>query len=443
MPDSRVNSSLWTANSQSLGFSQLSDSCEFDVAIIGGGLSGLWSAFHLNSFSPQLRIAIFEAKDIGFGASGRNGGWVSTDYPVSVATLIKRHGTEQTSRLFSLLNSSIDSIGDFSRKHAPTAGFTKSGTMMFARNRGQELRLCASEDQDHRWLDRSSAAGLLNVKGIRGALFNEKCATVQPYELTIGLAKYLSSRGISIFTHSQASVIPDGVLVNSHRVRAEKVIQATEVFGAAGRDFIPLYSIMVATEPLEDSVWQELGNADRFTFAEGAHLINYAQRTIDNRIAIGGRGARYPWKSKLDIRRENTASVHERLKKLVRSWFPNLSNIRFTHAWGGAVAITRDWEPYAIWDKKNQFGRIGGYAGDGVTMSYLASRALAAEISEHEDESRELHFVNRAIRQWEPEPLRYLAVNTLVELNGIADFEERVTGRPSYLERIIAPTILR
>ena len=117
--------------------------------------------------------------------------------------------------------------------------------------------------------------------------------------------------------------------------------------------------------------------------------------------------------------------------------------MNFTHAWGGAVAITRDWEPYVIWDRTSGIGRLGGYAGDGVTMSYLSARALAAEITEREDESRSLHFVNRAIRQWEPEPLRYLAVNTLVELNGIADREERLTGRPSYLERIIAPTILR
>ena len=443
MPDSRVNSSLWAANSSSLDFPQLNDSLDIDVAIIGGGFSGLWSAFHLKSFAPHLQIAIFEAEEIGFGASGRNGGWASTDYPVSRGTLIKRHGVESTTRLFNLLDSSINEIGEFSRNFAPRTGFTRSGTMMFARNRGPEHRLRSGEDGDHQWLDQSAASQLLRVHGIRGALFNTKCATVQPYELAIGLAKYLKSKGVLIFTHSRATPIDGGVLVNSVHVGAATIIKATEVFGPANRDFIPLYSIMIATEPLEESLWSEIGNQQRFTFAEGAHLINYAQRTVDNRIAIGGRGARYPWNSMLDTRREETASVHKRLKKQVIEWFPQLSEVKFTHAWGGAVAITRDWEPYVIWDRTRGIGRLGGYAGDGVTMSYLSARALAAEITERDDESRSLHFVNRAIRQWEPEPLRYLAVNTLVELNSIADYEERFTGRPSYLERIIAPTILR
>ena len=442
-PDSRANSSLWAANSLPLQCGQLNDSLDCDVAIIGGGFSGLWSAFHLNSYDPKLKIAIFEAEEIGFGASGRNGGWASTDYPVSRATLIKRHGVESTNRLFNLLDSSINEIGEFAGNFAPDTGFRRSGTMMFARNRGQEQRLRQGEDSDHIWLDKDKAGDLLRVSGIRGALFNEKCATVQPYELAIGLARHLKEKGVSIFTRSRATHIDNGVLVKSFRVNASTVIKATEVFGEANRDFIPLYSIMVATEPLEESLWREIGNNQRFTFAEGAHLINYAQRTVDNRIAIGGRGARYPWNSKLDPRREETASVHRRLKKQVIDWFPSLRNVQFTHAWGGAVAITRDWEPYAIWDKEKGFGRIGGYAGDGVTMSYLAARALAAEIIERDDESRLLHFVNRAIRQWEPEPLRYLAVNTLVELNGVADREERFTGRPSYLERIIAPMILR
>ena len=140
-PDSRANSSLWAANSLPLQSGQLNDSIDCDVAIIGGGFSGLWSAFHLNTYDPKLKIAIFEAEDIGFGASGRNGGWASTDYPVSRTTLMKRHGVESTNRLFNLLDSSINEIGEFARNFAPDTGFTLSGTMMFARNRGQEQRL--------------------------------------------------------------------------------------------------------------------------------------------------------------------------------------------------------------------------------------------------------------------------------------------------------------
>ena len=138
-----------------------------------------------------------------------------------------------------------------------------------------------------------------------------------------------------------------------------------------------------------------------------------------------------------------TSSVHENLRRLVKSWFPNVKEMKFTHAWGGAVAITRNWEPYVQFDNARSFGRLGGYAGDGVTMSFLASKILAQLVTGRESELTHLHFVNKKIRKWEPEPLRYLAVNSMVKLSGIADKEEARTGRPSLVSRIIAPLILR
>ena len=172
-------------------------------------------------------------------------------------------------------------------------------------------------------------------------------------------------------------------------------------------------------------------------------MINYAQRTTDNRIAIGGRGATYPFGSKLSESKESTAKVHETIRTLLKSWFPVLQEVNFTHSWGGAVAVTRNWEPYVQWSPHEGFARLGGYAGDGVTMSHLAAKILAHEILDVKNELRNLHFVNQKIRKWEPEPIRYLGVNTLVKLSGIADAEERITGRASLLNRVIEPLILR
>jgi glycine/D-amino acid oxidase-like deaminating enzyme len=200
---------------------------------------------------------------------------------------------------------------------------------------------------------------------------------------------------------------------------------------------------MIASEVLSNEIWNQIGVKNRFTFAEGTHLVNYAQRTADNRLAIGGRGASYPFGSKLIEEREMTNSVHQSLEKMAKRWFPVLKNVKFTHAWGGAVAITRNWEPYVQFDKSTGFARLGGYAGDGVTMSYLASKILADLIVGRESNVTNLHFVNREIRKWEIEPLRYLAVNSLVKLSGIADKEEARTGRPSLVSRLISPLILR
>jgi glycine/D-amino acid oxidase-like deaminating enzyme len=441
-PDSKPNNSLWGQSAERFETDpHFADS--YDVAIIGGGFSGLWTAFHLINLNPKLEIAIFESKAFGFGASGRNGGWASSDYPVSRSTLIKRHGLDRTNALFNSLITSINEIGEFSQRYAPKSHFTKSGTVMFARNVAQEKRLREAADELHIWKSSDELSRLIRVSEARGGLFNPECATVNPMGLLQGIIEYLKLRKIYLFENSFATPIPSGVLVNSQSIRANVVIQATEVYGAARREFIPLYSQMVATEPLSQSFWDEIGVRERFTFAEGSHLINYAQRTSDDRLAIGGRGATYPFKSRLKESKEYTPSVHENIRQLAKRWFPQLKDVSFAHAWGGAVAITRDWEPYVQFDANTGFGRLGGYAGDGVTMSFLAAKIMANLVVGNSSELTDLHFANRRIRKWEPEPLRYIAVNSLVKLSGVADREEALTKRPSMVSRLIAPLILR
>ena len=442
MQDLPPNNSLWAD-----GFKQSGKRKEFnnsyDVAIIGGGFSGLWSAYHLLKLNPKLSIVIFEAKSIGYGASGRNGGWVSSDYPVYRKTLEKRHGSDATNNLFKSLANAIDEIGQIAGEIAPKASFVKSGTLTFARNKAQERRLKDSADSEHIWKSAGELDQLIQVSDLKGGLFNPQCATINPFQLVLGLANYLADKGVVIAEGVFATQTNDGVLANSSLVKAPVVIRASEAFSNPGREFIPLYSLMIASEALPEEIWDQIGVKDRFTFAEGTHLVNYAQRTADNRLAIGGRGASYPFGSKLIEKKEMTNSVHQSLEAMAKRWFPVLKNVKFTHAWGGAVAITRNWEPYVQFDKSTGSARLGGYAGDGVTMSYLASKILADLIVGRESNVTNLHFVNREIRKWEIEPLRYLAVNSLVKLSGIADREEARTGRPSLVSRLISPLILR
>lgn len=433
-----VTGALWQAEKIRISREDLNS--QYDICIIGGGFSGLWSAHHLLNLDPSLKIAIFEAREFEFGASGRNGGWASGEFPVSKDSLISRIGEAKTTQLLEALNHSIDEIAEFSDA---SVGVAKAGSLYFARNSAQLSRLSERVDDDHIFLSANEASEMLNVEGIKGGLFTKNCATINPFNLIKFLVHSLSKRGVHLFENSFASATNGGVLVNSSYIKAPVVIQATEAFGDPGREFIPLYSLMVATEPISDSVWKEIGNSSRFTFAEASHMVNYAQRTTDNRIAIGGRGATYPFGSKLNPAKEKTAKVHATIRSLLVSWFPVLKDIQFTHAWGGAVAITRDWEPYLHWDRESGFARLGGYAGDGVTMSYLASKILAHEILEKPSELSELHFVNRKIRKWEPEPIRYLGVNALMKLSGLADKEERITGRKSFVDRVISPLILR
>ncbi|MFM7949331.1 MAG: NAD(P)/FAD-dependent oxidoreductase, partial [Actinomycetales bacterium] len=226
---SKVNQSLWADSEERFKGKRLEANREFDVAIIGGGFSGLWTAFHLNKLDSKLRIAVFEANEIGFGASGRNGGWASSEYPVSEKTLKKKIGQRSTEMLFTALNDSIDEIGVFASKHAKSAKFTKSGSLYFARNQGQLKRL-QEKPESGSWVTAGELQERIRISGALGGRFNSQCAAVQPYNLLQGLAKYLAKRRVAIFEKSWASRTPEGVLVNSFSVTAPVVIQATEVY---------------------------------------------------------------------------------------------------------------------------------------------------------------------------------------------------------------------
>jgi len=439
-----INTSLWAKAITASQFQALGNDGQCDVAIVGGGFSGLWLAFHLLQIDASLSISIFEARHIGFGASGRNGGWVSAQYPVSKESLIKRHGESKTAALTKALKESIDEIGNFARQNAKGAHFIKGGSLTFARNSAQASRLQSYIDSDHQWLTASEVKSKINIAGALGAIFTPYCAAIDPMGLLQGVAGYLRQVGVLIYENSPVGKISNGQLqVLKYRVSAPKIITATEAFRAPSRNQIPLYSLMVATQPLSDSIWNEIGNQGRATFAEGKHLVNYAQRTADNRLAIGGRGARYPFRSKQQSAFEHFKKVHSGLRDLARSWFPILQDTTFTHAWGGAIAITRDWEPFARWDKSQGYGELGGYAGDGVTMSYLASKTLAGQIMEVTSDLNGLHFLSHQSKKWEVEPIRYAAVNALVKLSGVCDAEEAITGRASLINKVITPLVSR
>ena len=438
------NSSLWADSANRAKYGALAENLELDVAIIGGGFSGLWSAFHLITNNPTLKIAIFEARHIGFGASGRNGGWVSADYPVSRSTLTKRIGKNATDAIFSALKVAITEIGEFAKEFAPGANFVNGGSIIVARNLAQATRLKNAEDMDHRWLNKSELDEKILIADAIGGVHTQSSAVVNPMELLTALAKRLAGLGVAIYENSPAAIAELGkLLVGSNLVTADRIINATEAFRAAPREQIPLYSLMVATEPLPQQFWRDVGNIERATFAEGSHLINYAQRTSDDRLALGGRGARYPFMSKRSSLIENSAKTHKALQQMIKRWFPQLNEVRFTHAWGGAIAITRDWEPYVRWDNEHGYGELGGYAGDGMTLTYLAGKAMAAEVLDISSDIRNLRFVNRSSRNWEFEPIRYLAINALIKLTDLSDFEERVTKKPSWINRIIEPLTLR
>lgn len=440
-----MNSSLWQGK-QNINYRKpISKNDSFDVAIIGAGFSGLWSAFHLKQFQPHLNIAVFEKEYVGFGASGRNGGWASAEYPTSSNRLIKENGLESYKNLRTAITNSIDEIGQIAKLNNWQIDYAKGGALVFARGNAQLSRISKEIDDEHQLLNKSQTTELLNIPSALGSVFTPHCAALNPFKLVRALADHLEKIGVMIYEQSCVSEIRDKqVEVNGFNVNCTFSIRATEAFTPRkwmGNRQIPIYSLMVATEPLSSEVINEIRNTQRATFQEACHLITYAQITGDNRLALGGRGVRYKLFSRLSERSEIDNRMHSALERRARSWFPQIANAKFEYRWGGAVALTRRWQAYLNFDHTTGRAEIGGYVGDGVTLSYLVAKTLAEKMSNIK--TANLPFIDQRIRRWEPEPIRYLAVNAGFKATVMADYEEKITKRPSLLAAIIGPLINR
>jgi glycine/D-amino acid oxidase-like deaminating enzyme len=228
-------------------------------------------------------------------------------------------------------------------------------------------------------------------------------------------------------------------------VRAPRIVRATEAWTSqlpgSEREIAPVYSLVLATEPLPPEVWDEIGLRRGETFSDKRHLIIYGQRTVDGRIAFGGRGAPYHFRSRIKPEFDRDPAVYDELWRVLRDLFPAVAPYAVTHRWGGPLGIPRDWFPSVGLDRETGIGWGGGYVGDGVASSNLAGRTLADLVRDVENERTALPWVGHRSPRWEPEPLRWLGVNLGLRVMGSADGVEERTGRPARRAQLLAPLI--
>jgi glycine/D-amino acid oxidase-like deaminating enzyme len=420
-----------------------------DVAVVGGGYTGLWTAYYLVRANPGLDVLVLEGEHVGFGASGRNGGWVSALWPVAPEALARRYGRPAALAQLAALRDTVDEVGRVDAEEGLGSGFVKGGTLSVARTAAQDARTRAEAEHGAAWgdgtvhLSAGEARERLAVEGVRGATFNPNCARVHPRDLADGLAAAVRRLGVRIVEGVRVARAGDGVVVlaGGRRLSARSVVLATEGWTPGlpghGRDVVPVYSLMVATEPLPADVWARVGLAEREVFTDHGHVRIYGQRTVDDRIAFGGRGAPYHLGSAVRPEFDHEERVFAALRHTLTSMLPALSGVRFTHAWGGPLGIARDWHPSVTWDPVSRTGRAGGYVGDGVAAANLAGRTLADLVLGRSTALTALPWVGHRSPRWEPEPLRWLGVNAGLRLARLADRDEARTGRPSRLAPLL------
>jgi glycine/D-amino acid oxidase-like deaminating enzyme len=428
---------------------------EADVAIVGGGYTGLWTAYYLAKADPSLRIVVLEARTAGFGASGRNGGWASALFPTSWSTVAKESSREDAVALQRAMFATVDELGRAAAAEGIDCHYRKGGTISLARTplqleRAQaevaEARAWGFGEDDFALLGADEAREVVAATDVLGATYTPQCASIHPARLVRGLALAVERLGVTVHEGTSATAIEAG-LVRTDRgtVRARHVIRATEAWTSQlpghERDVAPVYSLMLATEPLPESVWEQVGLRRGETFNDHRHLIIYGQRTRDDRFAFGGRGAPYHFGSTIKPEFDRDPAVYDELWRVLRDLFPAVAGHQITHRWGGPLGIPRDWFPTVALDPATGLGFAGGYVGDGVASSNLAGRTLADLVRGEATDITRLPWVNRRQRRWEPEPFRWLGVNLGLRVMGSADGVEARTGKPAKRAEILAPLL--
>jgi len=423
----------------------LGSDTDADVAIVGAGFTGLWTAYYLSRADPGLRIVVCEREIAGFGASGRNGGWCSALFPASLGKLERLAGRDAAIAMYRAMQETVDEVGRVTADEGIDCHWAKGGTVELARSPAQleratsdvqEARTFGFGEDDLRLLTATEAREIASATDVLGGTFTPHCAAIHPAMLARGLADVVRRQGVSIFEQTPVQQIYPGRLITATgSVTARYVIRATEGYTAnlpgLHRAIAPVYSLVIATAPLPDADWEQIGLAQRPTFGDLRHLIIYGQRTADGRLVFGGRGAPYHLGSTVRPSFDRVPAVFAALRRTLADLFPLLRGVPITHAWGGPLGVPRDWCASAGLDRSTGLGWAGGYVGDGVATTNLAGRTLADLITGNDSQITRLPWVGHRSPRWEAEPLRWLAMNAGMQVMSWADKQEARTGRAS------------
>ncbi|WP_215544167.1 NAD(P)/FAD-dependent oxidoreductase [Amycolatopsis sp. CA-230715] len=423
-----------------------------DVVIVGGGYTGLWIAYYLTEFAPQAKIVVLEAQQAGFGASGRNGGWCTAEMPSLLTTLVARHGPMAAMRMYRAARATLDEIERVLGAEEIDGGWRRDGSFYVARTKPQLDRLRAWRDgraqlgiTDFRLLDADEIADAIAVRGASGIGFTPHCAAVHPARLALGLARAVRRRGVTIAERTTVTAVRDRAVVTEHgTVHAKTVLLATEGYsgGLAGRTIVPLRSHAIATAPLGADVFERLRWRGAPTVTDSRYQFCYLNRTPDDRIVIGGRGVGYLLGSRLRTRASAERAVHTRLLATLTDLFDDLGDVRITHIWSGVYGLQRDSEPSVVFDKETGRGYAGGYGGEGIVLSNLAGRTMAALVTGTRRPETKLCWNGRVPGRWEPEPVRYAGIRGIAALATMADLFEDRTDRTAPLAQVIMKSVV-
>ena len=393
-----------------------------DVVVLGGGFSGMWTAWLIREAEPNARVVLLEAGLCGHGPSGRNGGFANTMW-FGLGSMREDFGDEGTLALARKAEEAIEEIGEWCSTQEVDASFRHGGYLQVstakAFDRVWEPAVAACQA-----LGRADAVEVLRADEVqkrcaspifRGAAFFPASATVNPARLALGLRRRLIEAGVEVYELSKVRGLqasPGGVEVRTDEgvVRAGHAVLAT---GGAQEAVAPLRrrltltsSHMVITEPVPDVI-EEIGWTGGECITDGRHMLHYFRTTEDGRIAFGWGGGRMVYGARLCGHAEVDAAVAAEVASHLARFFPQLEGRRIDHAWGGPIDVSPNHTPM-VGTLDGRVHYAFGYTGNGVGPSRLVGHILASLALDRRDDYSRLPIVEHKEIRVPPEPFRYI-----------------------------------
>jgi len=428
--------SYWMTTREYTPGASLQGDIDVDVAIIGGGFTGLSSAYHIKTAEPNLKVALLESEVIGFGASGRNGGFNMTLFGLTLSITALRFSKQKAKEAQLYMERAVDYLRDLVVELGIDCDYEHPGFLRVATSEKYKKRILHEMELAHKlglegieWLDEAQTQEQVKSPLYIGAWWEPRCGILNPAKLAWGWADVIRPLGVEIYENSPvAEIVRENGKVRldtpNGRVRADKVVMATNAwshfFKELRRKQVPVWTHIVMTEPLTEKHFKEIGWQNRQGIEDARNLVHYYRLTADNRLVMGGRDVSLSYGQDMD--QDLNPVTFEGLKEDVRELFPALNDIQFTHQWGGPVSVPLDMAPAIGFAGDKNVVYSLGTVGHGVSMTQLNGLTIADLILEKKTDLTDVFFVNRRTIPWPPEPLKNLAIKAI---RGYMQWEDR------------------
>lgn len=445
----RLHRSLWLESSlgEERDASPLAGRSVVDVAIVGGGYVGLWTALRIKELEPDCRVAVLERDICGGGASGRNGGFVLSWWP-KYPSLVKAAGADEAARLVRASEDAIAYIGSFCREHGIDAHFTQAGWLWTATSAAQENSwesvLALSEARSPGTfvrLDPNEVASRSGSAKHRAGVLERAAATVQPAALVRGMRRVAIEKGIQIFEHSAVRRFsrshPLVVETTDGSIETNAIVLATNAWAIGvpelKRTIAVISSDIVATAPIPARL-AEIGWTGGECIADSQMMVCYYRTTRDGRIVFGKGGWGLVYGDRIGPRFDRDRERAALVTRDFRRYYPMLADVSITNDWCGSIDRSMDGLPVIGTLGPSDAVHFGiGWSGNGVGPSVVGGKILASLALGRKDEWSTSGLVNRRTRAFPPEPIRYVGAH-VVRQAVLAKEEAEMAGRsPSWL----------